>query len=99
MQFNNYGSVHNVSSQLTIFASSFIFLQDTPLAGIQMLWVNLLMDSLAALALATERPTNNLLDRKPYGFSEPIVSPLMLVNILSHATYELVVLFVLLYAG
>jgi P-type Ca2+ transporter type 2B len=74
-------------------------LQDSPLKGIQMLWVNLLMDTLASLSLATERPTDKLLDRKPYGFSEPIVSPLMLRNILSHAAYELTVLFVLLFTG
>ena len=30
-----------------------------------MLWVNLVMDSLASLALATEMPTDALLDRKP----------------------------------
>jgi len=74
-------------------------LQDSPLKGIQMLWVNLLMDTLASLSLATERPTDKLLDRQPYGFSEPIVSALMLRNILSHAAYQLTVLSVLLFAG
>jgi hypothetical protein len=32
-----------------------------------MLWVNLVMDTLASLALATEPPTEDLLKRKPYG--------------------------------
>lgn len=30
-----------------------------------MLWVNLIMDTLASLALATEAPNDDLLDRKP----------------------------------
>ena len=64
-----------------------------------MLWVNLLMDTLASLSLATEKPADNLLDRKPYGSTKSLVSPIMLVNILSHATYELIVLLALLFVG
>jgi magnesium-transporting ATPase (P-type) len=33
---------------------------------VQMLWVNLIMDSLASLSLATDSPTDDLLDLKPY---------------------------------
>jgi magnesium-transporting ATPase (P-type) len=39
--------------------------EDTPLTAIQLLWVNLIMDSLGALALATELPKPTLLDRMP----------------------------------
>ena len=42
-------------------------IQDSPLKAVQMLWVNLIMDTLASLALATEIPTPELLLRKPYG--------------------------------
>ena len=38
----------------------------SPLKPVQMLWVNLIMDSFASLALATEQPTIKLLQRKPY---------------------------------
>jgi calcium-translocating P-type ATPase len=72
---------------------------DSPLKGIQMLWVNLLMDTLASLSLSTERPTEELLNRKPYGYSQPLVSPTMLSHILCHAVYELAVLIGLLFAG
>lgn len=41
---------------------------DSPLTAVQLLWVNLIMDSFAALALATEPPTPELLERKPYHF-------------------------------
>lgn len=40
---------------------------DSPLKAIQLLWVNLIMDTMAALALATEKPTEELLERPPYG--------------------------------
>lgn len=64
-----------------------------------MLWVNLVMDTLASLALATEPPTEELLKRKPYGRTRSIISPLMLRNILGQSIYQLVVMFVILYAG
>lgn len=33
----------------------------------QLLWVNLIMDTLGALALATEPPTDHLMSRPPVG--------------------------------
>ncbi|XWS16623.1 hypothetical protein CRYUN_Cryun34aG0105800 [Craigia yunnanensis] len=40
---------------------------DVPLNSVQLLWVNLIMDTLAALALATEPPTDNLMHKSPAG--------------------------------
>ncbi|KAE9417617.1 hypothetical protein Angca_006875, partial [Angiostrongylus cantonensis] len=74
-------------------------IQDTPLKAVQMLWVNLIMDTLASLALATEMPTEELLKRKPYGRTSPLISRTMSKNILGHAMYQLVVLFVLIFYG
>jgi len=73
--------------------------QESPLRAIQMLWVNLIMDTLASLALATELPTEELLERKPYGRTKPLISRTMLKNITAHATYQLVVILALLFAG
>jgi hypothetical protein len=39
---------------------------ESPLTTVQMLWVNLIMDSLASLALATGYPDISLLEQKPY---------------------------------
>lgn len=64
-----------------------------------MLWVNLIMDTLASLALATELPTKELLDRRPYGRTKPLISRRMLVNILGQGVYQLLVLFFMLYLG
>lgn len=73
--------------------------QNSPLKAVQMLWVNLIMDTFASLALATEKPTESLLERKPYGRKKPLISHTMLKNILCHAFYQLVVVFLLLFAG
>lgn len=64
-----------------------------------MLWVNLVMDTLASLALATELPTDDLLKRKPYGRTKSVISPMMVRNIIGQAIYQLAVMFVILYAG
>ncbi|GFP84392.1 calcium-transporting ATPase 10 plasma membrane-type [Phtheirospermum japonicum] len=40
---------------------------NVPLNAVQLLWVNLIMDTLGALALATEPPTDHLMRRKPVG--------------------------------
>lgn len=64
-----------------------------------MLWVNLIMDTLASLALATELPTPDLLLRKPYGRTKPLISRTMMKNILGQAFYQLIVIFGLLFIG
>lgn len=73
--------------------------QDSPLKAVQMLWVNLIMDTLASLALATEMPTPDLLLRKPYGRTKPLISRTMMKNILGQAIYQLAVIFSLLFVG
>ena len=70
-----------------------------PLKAVQMLWVNLVMDTLASLALGTEPPTPDLLNRKPYGRTKPMISPVMAKNILGQAIYMLIVLFVLVFGS
>uniref|UniRef100_A0A4W5KN20 Cation-transporting P-type ATPase C-terminal domain-containing protein n=1 Tax=Hucho hucho TaxID=62062 RepID=A0A4W5KN20_9TELE len=64
-----------------------------------MLWVNLIMDTFASLALATEPPTEALLMRKPYGRNKPLISSTMTKNILGHGIYQLVIIFSLLFVG
>ncbi|SPP89036.1 blast:Plasma membrane calcium-transporting ATPase 3 [Drosophila guanche] len=73
--------------------------QDSPLKAVQMLWVNLIMDTLASLALATELPTPDLLLRKPYGRTKPLISRTMMKNILGQALYQLFIIFSLLFVG
>ena len=48
--------------------------EQSVLTAVQLLWVNLIMDTLAALALATEEPTDEILDRPPQGKDSPLIT-------------------------
>jgi P-type Ca2+ transporter type 2C len=69
------------------------------LTAVQLLWVNLIMDTLAALALATDAPTKKILDRPPQPKSAPLITTNMWKMITGQAVYQLVVTFVLYFAG
>uniref|UniRef100_A0A8D3BV25 Calcium-transporting ATPase n=1 Tax=Scophthalmus maximus TaxID=52904 RepID=A0A8D3BV25_SCOMX len=88
----------NVVAVIVAFTGACIT-QDSPLKAVQMLWVNLIMDTFASLALATEPPTEALLLRKPYGRNKPLISRTMMKNILGQGVYQLIIIFSLLFAG
>ncbi|XP_077133397.1 plasma membrane calcium-transporting ATPase 2 isoform X5 [Ranitomeya variabilis] len=88
----------NVVAVIVAFTGACIT-QDSPLKAVQMLWVNLIMDTFASLALATEPPTESLLLRKPYGRNKPLISRTMMKNILGHGVYQLTLIFTLLFVG
>ncbi|KAI5578072.1 hypothetical protein BDE02_08G005300 [Populus trichocarpa] len=72
---------------------------DVPLNTVQLLWVNLIMDTLGALALATEPPTDHLMHRTPVGRREPLITNIMWRNLLIQALYQVAVLLVLNFRG
>jgi P-type Ca2+ transporter type 2B len=61
--------------------------------------VNLIMDSLASLALATERPTDSLLNQPPHSAEESLISPTLLKHMAGQSAYQLVVMGVLVTQG
>ena len=72
---------------------------ETPLSPIQMLWVNLIMDSLGSLALATEPPYDELLKRKPTKRDESIINGKMWKHIIFQSLVQLgILLFLYLHA-
>ncbi|KAH9716133.1 calcium-transporting ATPase 10 plasma membrane-type [Citrus sinensis] len=72
---------------------------DVPLNAVQLLWVNLIMDTLGALALATEPPTDHLMHRLPVGRKEPLITNIMWRNLIVQALYQVTVLLVLNFKG
>lgn len=72
---------------------------EVPLTAVQLLWVNLIMDTMGALALATEAPTDDLMDRTPIGRTEPLITNIMWRNIFGQAIYQIIVLLILTYKG
>ena len=72
---------------------------EVPLTAVQLLWVNLIMDTLGALALATERPSNELMKRKPVGRTEPLITNIMWRNLLAQSFFQIAVLLILQFNG
>jgi Ca2+-transporting ATPase len=70
-----------------------------PLTAVQLLWVNLIMDTLGALALATEKPSNDLMAKSPVGRSEPLITRIMWRNLTAQALYQITILLVLQFKG
>ncbi|WEW55835.1 plasma membrane calcium [Emydomyces testavorans] len=69
------------------------------LTAVQLLWVNLIMDTFAALALATDPPSRTILDRKPEPRSAPLITLTMWKMIIGQSIYQLVVTLILNFAG
>ena len=81
-----------------IFASACLS-SEPILSTTQMLWVNLIMDTFAALALATEPPQNNLLERQPALKSDAIVNGVVWRNVIGQSIFQIIVLLVLFICG
>ncbi|CAO3650572.1 unnamed protein product [Cunninghamella blakesleeana] len=73
--------------------------QKSILTAVQLLWVNLIMDTFAALALATDPPTPSLLQRSPEPRSSPLITPCMWKMIIGQAIYQISIITSLLYTN
>jgi Ca2+-transporting ATPase len=72
---------------------------EPPLNAIMMLWVNLIMDTMGALALGTEAPSQSLLLRLPFKRTASLVNRIMARHIAVQSAYQLVLLPWLLLRG
>ena len=72
---------------------------ETPLTSVQMLWVNLIMDSLGSLALATEPPYEDLLQREPTKKNEFIINSRMWKHISIQSLFQLILLLIVYLIG
>ncbi len=63
----------NLGEILTVFIAILLW-RETPLLPIQLLWINLVTDSLPALALGVEPPEADIMHRKPRGRNESLFS-------------------------
>eukprot|EP00612_Vaucheria_litorea_P004691 CAMPEP_0171467880 /NCGR_PEP_ID=MMETSP0945-20130129/10261_1 /TAXON_ID=109269 /ORGANISM="Vaucheria litorea, Strain CCMP2940" /LENGTH=490 /DNA_ID=CAMNT_0011996535 /DNA_START=136 /DNA_END=1605 /DNA_ORIENTATION=+ len=72
---------------------------EPPLNAVMMLWVNLIMDTMGALALGTEAPTSTLLSRLPLKRTASLVNSLMWRHIAVQSIYQLCLLTWLLFKG
>jgi Ca2+-transporting ATPase len=90
----------NITAVVLTFVSS-LYSSDNQsvLTAVQLLWVNLIMDTFAALALATDAPTEKILNRKPVPKSASLFTVTMWKMIFGQAIYQLAITFMLFFAG
>ncbi|XP_058078267.1 probable calcium-transporting ATPase 9, plasma membrane-type isoform X2 [Magnolia sinica] len=90
-------TVNVVALMVNFIAACFI--GSAPLTAVQLLWVNMIMDTLGALALATEPPNDEMMKRPPVGRGENFITMIMWRNIIGQSIYQLVVLGLLMFDG
>lgn len=73
--------------------------ESSVLSAVQLLWINIIMDTFAALALATDPPSPSLLDRKPDKLSAPLFSVDMYKQILLQSTYQIIIVLIFHFLG
>ncbi|KAJ0611812.1 putative P-type Ca(2+) transporter [Helianthus annuus] len=88
----------NVVALMTNFVSACTS-GSAPLTAVQLLWVNMIMDTLGALALATEPPHDGLMKRPPIGRDVNFITKVMWRNIIGQSIYQLIVLGILQFNG
>ncbi|XP_072979429.1 calcium-transporting ATPase 7, plasma membrane-type-like [Typha angustifolia] len=88
----------NIAALVINFISA-ITSGDMPLTTVQLLWVNLIMDTMGALALATDRPTKELMKKPPVGRTEPLISNVMWRNLIAQALFQIAVLVIFQFKG
>jgi len=89
----------NVATLTIAMLGPFIGLE-IPLTAVQLLWINLIMDTFGALALATEPPNPDVMKQKPRDSNAFIISKEMTRQILSDSVaFVAVLLFYLFYSG
>jgi Ca2+-transporting ATPase len=90
----------NITAVLLAFVTAVYDDEMKPaLKAVQLLWVNLIMDTFAALALATDPPNERILNRPPQGRDKPLITTTMWKQITGQNIYKLTVIFVLYFAG
>ncbi|CAG8547962.1 8146_t:CDS:2 [Paraglomus brasilianum] len=90
----------NITAVILSFVSAVMSDEsESILTAVQLLWVNLIMDTLAALALATEPPTDEVLDRYPTSKNASLVNYRMWKMIIGQAVFQIAVNLTLLHIG
>lgn len=86
----------NMVAMAIVFIGAILFTEPV-LTSVQILWVNLIMDTFAALALATEAPVDSLLLRDPQSTTAPIINRQMMRNIFGWSIAQIAIMLIILY--
>jgi Ca2+-transporting ATPase len=90
----------NITAVIITFVSAVASASEASvLSAVQLLWVNIIMDTFAALALATDPASEASLDRKPERASAPLFSVDMYKQIFGQAAYQTAIALIFHFLG
>jgi Ca2+-transporting ATPase len=92
-------AVNIVAVLITLISAVASASETSVLSAVQLLWVNIIMDTFAALALATDPASEASLDRKPERASAPLFTVDMWKQILGQAAYQTAITLVFHFLG
>lgn len=82
----------NFSALLTTFLGILLFNLKAPFTVLQLLWINVIMDTLASIALCSEPPRREVMDLPPKRRDENILTPAMRRTIFTTGSFFVVVM-------
>lgn len=88
----------NISIVLTVLVGVCVF-AESPISAVQLLWINLIMDTFAALALSTEPPLRSVIESPPISAKAAIITPAVRRQILGISAWNFIVMLVVIFLG
>lgn len=88
----------NLTTLITVFMG-YCFFGESPINAIQLLWINLIMDTLAALALATTPPFTNIMKEGPCKSESSIITPSVWRQIYAMTLWNIIIMAIVIFAG
>lgn len=88
----------NLSALILVFITSLVS-NETAISPIQMLWINLIIDSLGSLALSTQEPDSSILKRKPISKSESLIGVEIIKNIVINSITLITICLIVFFIG
>ena len=93
-----------ISGNVTVVVTTFVWAlasseEEPVLSVVQLLWVHLIMNTLAALALVTEPASPVVLDRKPEKKTDPLFTIDMIKQILGQANHQITMILIFHFLG
>jgi Ca2+-transporting ATPase len=99
-KFLQFQVTTNVVAVVITFVTAVANASETSvLSAVQLLWINIIMDTFAALALATDPASESLLDRKPTPQTEPLFTVDMYKQIMFQSIYQIIITLIFHFLG
>jgi len=88
----------NISVIFTVFVGC-CFFAESPISAVGLLWINLIMDTFAAVALSTEPPLRSIIQSRPAEGGAKILAPHVWRQILGISILNMVIMTILIFFG